>query len=73
MTKVLAVTKFLSVAMAIGVFTVAPACIQAQAPKRIDWAKEGRHLVWEAEVPAKSSKEYVFYCPQRSETFLKFC
>ncbi len=65
-------TKFLSVAMAIGVFTVAPPCIQAQAPKRIDWATEGRHLVWEAAVPAKSSRTYVFTARKGQKLSLSF-
>ena len=45
---------------------------EAKALKRIDWAKEGRHLVWEAEVAAKKSREYVFYARKGQKLSLSF-
>jgi hypothetical protein len=42
-------------------FVVAVNASLAQAPKRIDFAKEGSNsLVWEQKVEANSSKSFVF-------------
>lgn len=56
------------------ILTSAQATAQAQAKalKRIDWMKEGRSLVWEAEVGAKKSRDYVFYARKGQKLTLSF-
>lgn len=63
------ILKNLAAAMAIAMLC---AVSYAQNAKRIDFAKEGPHLVWEERVAANSSKSFVFYAKKGDKLSINF-